>query len=70
MLQVGVVPTLDKYGYKCTYDRDKEFVISYLEVLILLRRLKLDLLNVRRLMDALTWQRRTRQSGMLPHLAG
>jgi hypothetical protein len=55
MLQVGVRPTLDKYGYRCTYDRDMKFLTSWLEILVLLRNFDVDILSVRRLLDSLTW---------------
>ncbi|KAH8686470.1 hypothetical protein BGZ61DRAFT_454517 [Ilyonectria robusta] len=55
MLQGGVRSTLNKHGYTCTYDRDKEFLTSWLEVLVLLRRLRVNIYDVRRLLDYLTW---------------
>jgi hypothetical protein len=55
MLQAGVRSTLEKHGYKCSYDRDKEFITSWLEVLVLLTRLRVDIDGIRRLMDSLTW---------------
>lgn len=56
MVQVGVRPTLESHGYKCTYDGDKEFLTSWLELLVLLKRLHIDVLDVRRLLDFLTWE--------------
>ena len=55
MLQVGVRSTLDKHGYRCTYDRDREFLTSWLEVLVLLRKLHIDTDDIRRFADMLTW---------------
>lgn len=55
MIEVGVQPTLNRHGYRCTFDRDKEFLTSCLEVLVLLRRLGIDVGEVRRVMDHLTW---------------
>lgn len=55
MLEVGVSPVLEKHGYKCSYDRDKEFLTSWLEALVLLRRLRIDINSIRSLMDTLTW---------------
>lgn len=55
MLQVGVRPVLEKYGYRCSYDRDKAFLTSWLEALVLVKRLDIDVYSIRRLMDALTW---------------
>ncbi|RYC60378.1 hypothetical protein CHU98_g5831 [Xylaria longipes] len=55
MVRFGVRSTLDKHGYKCTYDRDREFLISWLEILVLLTRLHVDIDDVRRMLDGLTW---------------
>lgn len=55
MLQVGVRSTLDKHGYRCTYDRDMAFLTSWLEILVLLRNLNINIDDVRRLLDNLTW---------------
>lgn len=55
MLQVGVRSVLEKHGYRCSYDRDKEFLTSWLEALVLLKRLRIDIDSIRSLMDALTW---------------
>ncbi|KAJ3548068.1 hypothetical protein NM208_g1191 [Fusarium decemcellulare] len=56
MFHVGVRSTLDRHGYRCTYERDREFLTSWLEVLVLLRSLKVDIDDVRMLLDNLTWQ--------------
>ncbi|KAI1119186.1 hypothetical protein F5Y14DRAFT_396827 [Nemania sp. NC0429] len=55
MVQVGVQPTLERHGYRCTFERDKEFLTSWMEVLVLIRRLGIDVLEARRVMDNLTW---------------
>ncbi|KAK2053225.1 hypothetical protein LY76DRAFT_650007 [Colletotrichum caudatum] len=55
MLQFGVRPTLEKHGYRRSYERDEEFLTAWLEVLVLLRQLRIDIDSVRRLMDDLTW---------------
>jgi len=55
MLQVGVRSVLEKQGYRCSYDRDKQFLTSWLEALVLLKQLHVDIDSIRRLMDALTW---------------
>ncbi|KAK4233833.1 hypothetical protein C8A03DRAFT_47709 [Achaetomium macrosporum] len=55
MYRVGVRSTLDRHGYRCSYDRDKEFLTSRLELLVLLKRLRLNILDLRKLMDDLTW---------------
>lgn len=55
MIQVGVQPTLERHGYTCTFDRDKEFLTSRLEVLTLLPRLGINVLETRRMLDHITW---------------
>jgi len=55
MLQDGVRPVLKKHGYRCSYDRDKEFLTSWLEALVLARQLGIDIDSIRSLMDTLTW---------------
>ncbi|KAK7216561.1 hypothetical protein V2G26_004564 [Clonostachys chloroleuca] len=55
MLNLGVEAVLNKYGYECSHNRDKEFLTSWLEVLVLLRKLSLDIDDVRRLLGCLTW---------------
>ena len=39
MLQTGVSSVLQKYSYKCSSDLDKHFLTSWLEVLVILKRL-------------------------------
>ncbi|KAH8168166.1 hypothetical protein CIB48_g8 [Xylaria polymorpha] len=55
MVDVGVRPTLDKHGYSCSYDGDKEFLTSWLELLVLLTRLCVDIGDIRRILDGITW---------------
>jgi len=55
MVQTGVRSVLDKYNYRCTHDRDKAFITSWLEFLVLLRRLPLGVIDIRRVMDHMTW---------------
>lgn len=55
MREVGVRATLSKHGYRCTIERDKEFIIAWLELLVLLRRLLVDIGDVRDILDKLTW---------------
>ncbi|KAI0490447.1 hypothetical protein F4859DRAFT_458046 [Xylaria cf. heliscus] len=57
MVRIGVRPTLDKHGYSCSYDRDKEYLTSWLEILVLLTRLNVDIGDVRRILDDITWHR-------------
>jgi hypothetical protein len=61
MVQTSVRSVLDKYSYNCTYDGDKAFLTSWLELLVLLRRLVIDVLDIRRLMDHITWSRTTKE---------
>lgn len=55
MIQTSVRSVLDKYNYRCTYTRDKAFIISRLELLVLLNRLPIELINVRQVIDQVTW---------------
>lgn len=64
MYLVGVRPTLERYGYTCTNDRDKEFRISWLELLVLLTKQRVDIVTVRHLLDQLTWQRQVHSLSM------
>jgi hypothetical protein len=55
MLKIGVRATLAKYGYRCSYDRDRDYLISWLELLVLLKRLKFTVDTIRNIMDYMTW---------------
>jgi hypothetical protein len=55
MLEIGVQATLLKHGYKCSYDRDRQYLTSWLELLVLLRRLNFSIHAVRDIMDLMTW---------------
>ena len=55
MVHVGVQTTLDKYGYKSSYERDKEYLIPWLELLVLLHKLGFHIQTVRDVMDYMTW---------------
>ncbi|KAK7989909.1 hypothetical protein PG989_010224 [Apiospora arundinis] len=55
MVRVGVRPTLERHGYRCTYDSDRDFLISWLELLVLLSKLLIDVSDIRRLLDLQTW---------------
>lgn len=55
MLEIGVRATLSKYGYRCSFERDKELLTAWLELLVLLKRLLVDVTNIRHLLDNLTW---------------
>lgn len=54
MFKVGVQVTLAKHDYRCSYDRDKEYLTSRLELLVLLKR-HVNLDFMRRIMDDMTW---------------
>jgi hypothetical protein len=56
MLSAGVQATLVKHGYRCSYDRDRQYLMSWLELLILLKRINLDVDMISNIMDRLTWQ--------------
>ncbi|KAJ2988327.1 hypothetical protein NUW58_g4037 [Xylaria curta] len=55
MVHFGVRSTLDRHGYRCTYGPDKEFLTAWLEILVILTRLDIDIDEVRSVLDALTW---------------
>ncbi|KAM7184710.1 hypothetical protein V8F33_012824 [Rhypophila sp. PSN 637] len=59
MVRFGVKETLEKYKYRCSYSRDKEFLTAWLELLVLLRRLRVHIDEVRKLMDYLIWNHST-----------
>ena len=56
MLDVGVQPVLSKYGYKCSQERDKQYLTSWLELLVLLNKLKLPIDLIRAILAFSTWQ--------------
>ncbi|KAJ5031427.1 hypothetical protein J3E73DRAFT_428573 [Bipolaris maydis] len=43
MIEKGVQKTLEKHRYHCYEDRDRQYLTSWLELLVLFRRLKIDL---------------------------
>jgi hypothetical protein len=55
MLQIGVQATLAKHGYRCSYDRDRQYLTSWLELLVLFRRLNFNIDRIRTIMDHITW---------------
>lgn len=55
MLETDVQTTLARHGYRCSLDGDRQYLISWLELLILLRRLQLSISTVRTVMDDMTW---------------
>lgn len=57
MSEIGVRATLTKHGYKCKRDRDREFMIPWLELLVLLKGLLSDVDDIKKILDVLTWNR-------------
>lgn len=55
MLKTGVQATLEKHGYRCSYNRDRQYLTSWLELLVLLRRLHFSIGTTRNIMDHITW---------------
>jgi hypothetical protein len=55
MLETGVPATLAKHGYRCSYDRDRLYLTSWLELLVLFKRLHFDIDAIRKIMDHMTW---------------
>jgi len=55
MIETGVQATLAKHGYGCSFERDKQYLTSWLELIVLMRRLSLDVGIIRQIMDHMTW---------------
>lgn len=55
MLKTGVQATLAKHGYRCSYVRDRQYLTSWLELLVLLRRFHFSIGTIRNIMDHMTW---------------
>jgi hypothetical protein len=55
MFETGVQATLAKHGYRCSYDRDRQYLTSWLELLVLLRRVNVGIDAIRSIMDHITW---------------
>jgi len=65
MLEIGVQATLVKHDYRCSYDGDRQYLTSWLELLVLLKRLIYDIDTIRTIMDNMTWMH-TAQSHRYP----
>jgi hypothetical protein len=57
MLEIGVGATLAKYKYKYRFERDRKLITPWMELLVLLHRLHIDLDDIRRIQDGITWFR-------------
>ncbi|KXH51509.1 hypothetical protein CNYM01_07661 [Colletotrichum nymphaeae SA-01] len=55
MQETSVPSVLRKYGYRCSDERDKDYLTSCLEILIYLIRFGIDMGDVRRLMSHVLW---------------
>jgi hypothetical protein len=55
MIKEGVQKTLAKHRYHCYEDRDRHYLTSWLELLVLLRQLRIDVDFIRKVMDHMTW---------------
>lgn len=55
MIEKGVQKTLEKHRYHCYEDRDRQYLTSWLELLVLFQQLKVDIDLVRMIMDNMTW---------------
>jgi hypothetical protein len=55
MTKIGVQATLGKHGYRCSYDGDRQYLTSWLELLVLLKVLRFTVDTIRRIMDGMTW---------------
>ena len=61
IVQTSVRSVLDKYSYRSRHERDRVFLTSWLEILVLLKKLHIDIIDMRRLMDHLTWSPSTKR---------
>ncbi|KAF2732702.1 hypothetical protein EJ04DRAFT_544551 [Polyplosphaeria fusca] len=55
MIEKGVLETLAKHHYDCYEDYDRQFLTSWLELLVLFRRLEINIDFIRKIMDHMTW---------------
>jgi hypothetical protein len=55
MLETGVRATLEKHKYSCSYDRDRQYLTSWLELLVLLQQSHFSIDMIRQMMDHMTW---------------
>ncbi|KAK1478698.1 hypothetical protein CTAM01_14980 [Colletotrichum tamarilloi] len=55
MQETSVPSVLRKYGYRCSDERDKDYLTSCLEILVYLIRFGIDMGEVRRLMSHVLW---------------
>jgi hypothetical protein len=55
MVETSVQATLAKHGYRCSYECDRQYLTSWLELLVLLKRLRFDIDFTRKIMDHVTW---------------
>jgi hypothetical protein len=60
MAKTSVQAVLRKYKYRCGFERDERFLTSWLELLILLKKLCFHVEFIRNIMDSLTWFPATR----------
>ncbi|KAF6811225.1 hypothetical protein CPLU01_15161 [Colletotrichum plurivorum] len=65
MLRDGVRPVLTRHGYRTSFGRDEEHLTSWLELVVLLKRVGLDTECVRQLMDQVTWQSNAEEISMI-----
>ena len=55
MPKTGVQATLEKHKHRCSYDRDRQYLTSWLELLVLLQRSHFSIDMIRQMMDHMTW---------------
>ncbi len=54
MVQTSVASVLGKYSYRCSHTLDRAFLTSWLEFLVILARLNLNILTLRNIMEQLS----------------
>lgn len=74
MMKIGVRPVLEKYGYRCSVSRDRKLLTAWLEVLVTMRKLKLepdsvvDMITKRHILDSIIWHAQTKAGVLLQAL--
>jgi|SRR5579862_9668576 len=55
MLEIGMQATLAKHSYYYSYNYDRQYLTSWLELLVFLRQLHFSIDVICRIMDHMTW---------------
>jgi hypothetical protein len=55
MVKTSVQAILAKHGYRCSDERDRQYLTSWLELLVFLKRLRFDIDFTRNIIDYIIW---------------